>query len=106
MIYIMQGDSYSIPIEISTGENMFAIDISELDELEIIIGNIRKTLNKGTITFNDGIFYFPISQKETFSLEDGEHDIQVRVKLKDSNNVIGTVTKGICVLPSKSKAVL
>ena len=50
----MQGDSYSIPIEISTGENMFAIDISELDELEIIIGNIRKTLNKGTITFNDG----------------------------------------------------
>lgn len=106
MIYIMQGDSYSIPIEISTGENMFTIDISELDDLEIIIGNIRKTLNKGTITFNDGIFYFPISQKETFSLEDGEHDIQVRVKLKDSNNVIGTVTKGICVLPSKSKAVL
>ena len=59
----MQGDSYSIPIEISTGENMFAIDISELDELEIIIRKKRKTLNKGTITFNDGIFYFPISQK-------------------------------------------
>ena len=77
------------------------------DEVEIVIGSMRKTLTNEEITYSyeDKCFLFPVSQKETMNLP-SKTNAQVRVKLKGSNDVFGIDLGEIDVAKTLSKAVL
>lgn len=102
---MMQGDSYKIPIEI-LAENG-ATDPTVFDEVEIVVGSMRKTMTGGEITYSqeDKFFLFPVSQKETMNLPQMVK-AQVRVKLNGSEDVIGIDLGEIDVAKTMSKAVL
>lgn len=102
---MMQGDSYKIPIEI-LAENG-ATDPTVFDEVEIVVGSMRKTMTSGEITYSqeDKFFLFPVSQKETMNLPQMVK-AQVRVKLNGSEDVIGIDLGEIDVAKTMSKAVL
>ena len=105
-ITIMQGDAYSIPIEILTSDGIPASNVNFKD-VEITLGHITKRLSNNEVFYNpnEKIFEFPLTQKETFSLYESKYDIQVRVKVSE-NQVIGFEIKEIAIIKSKSKAVL
>lgn len=102
----MQGDAYNIPIKLQVDGGI--ADISMFSEVEITIGNIRKTLSNNNISFDASkkVFLFPLSQKESFNLIVGEYIPEVRVKIAESDEVLGTKLEKILVVKSKSKAVL
>ena len=87
--HLMQGDQYNIPIEIilPTGP----ANATSFENIEIQMGNIRKTLLDNEITYSEEkkAFLFPLKQKETFRLKQGQVEVQVRVKLH-SGEIIGT----------------
>ena len=84
---IMQGDSYPIPIDIM--QDGVAITPEMVDEVEITVGKeIRKTLSQGGVTFEDGSWYFLLSQQETFSLS-GTQPVIVRLKYPVTGYTLG-----------------
>lgn len=102
---MMQGDAYNIPIEIMVDDGV--ADKTLFDEVEIVIGNIVKTMSSGEITYDNEnkVFLFPISQKESMKLG-AKADCQVRVKPNGTNDVIGVNLGEIDVVKTLSKAVL
>lgn len=102
---IMQGDQYKIPIEIITSDGTPASD-GVLQDLEVTIGGITKSLANGEITYNnaDKVFEFPITQEETLKLNPVNYNVQIRVKVND--NVVGYDLGKIVVIKSQSKVVL
>ena len=105
MATIMQGDAYSIPVEILADGG--PADETLFDEVEIVIGRLRKTLSSGEVTYDkdNKVFLFPVSQAETFSMK-ATMPAQARVKLKGTNRVIGIPLKSVSVTHSNSKEVL
>ena len=106
MMEIMQGDSYNIPIKLSIDGGI--ADSSMFSEVEIMIGNIRKTMSGNQVIYNDTnkSFLFPLSQKESFNLPIGEYIPEVRVKLAENGEVLGVKLDKIIITKSKSKVVL
>lgn len=102
---MMQGDSYKVPIEILVDDGI--TDASLFDEVEIVIGSMVKTLSSGVVTYdyNNKVFLFPVSQKESMNLG-SKVKAQVRVKPKNTENVIGIELGMIDVAKTLSKAVL
>ncbi len=98
---MVQGDAYSIDIEIKNGGQILTSEDVEL--VEIIIHDITKKF-PGDVTFSDGKFHYPITQQETFNLPRTCH-AQVRVKFP-GGDVIGSVMQSIDVYRALSKAVL
>lgn len=84
----MQGDQYRIPVELMF-EDGSPITQSDIKDLEVSIGRIRKTLSDGDISFeqSENLFYVYVTQKETFTLL-GDVKIQARI-LFPSGDVIG-----------------
>lgn len=101
---MMQGDSYSLNIEVlkESGE---AVSLGEVSDVEITVGFLRKTYAKGEVLYTDGIWVFPITQEESFSLPATRVKAQVRVVWKDGS-VEGASLGEIRVHESISKAVL
>ncbi len=106
MAMIMQGDAYSIPVEILADDG--PADETLFDEVEIVIGRLRKTMSSGEITYDkdNKVFLFPVSQAETFAMAAATMGAQARVKPKGSNKVIGIPLEQIQVNASRSKEVL
>ena len=102
---MMQGDQYNIRIEILAEDG--ATDPTVFDEVEIVFGNIVKTLSSGEITYDVSKkeFLFPVTQKETMNMPP-KVKAQVRVKLNGSNDVIGIDLGEVDVAKTLSKAVL
>lgn len=75
---MMQGDSYSLGIVILNNAGSPVIPDDVID-VEITIGHMRKTLGNAEITFSDGVWFFPISQKESFGMWPSAVKAQVRV---------------------------
>lgn len=102
---IMQGDEYSIPFVIETASGTATPDI--FSDLEIVIGNMRKTLSDGQIKYDDTSkrFLFPLTQEETFSLSTAPQKVQLRCKTQNGE-VIGQSLGVINVAASISKVVL
>ena len=99
---MVQGDSYKIDIDIkNAGE---ALDINDVDKVEIVLQNIIKTYPQGGVTYSDGTFHFPLTQQETMKLSPSCL-MQVRVKFV-SGDVIGSEIQNIEVKRSISKVVL
>ena len=76
---MMQGDSYNQGIEIL--DDTGAVVLPEaVSDVEIAIGHIKKTYAKGEIKFGEGVWLFPLTQEESFSLPAGKLYGQVRIK--------------------------
>jgi len=88
---IRQGDQYAISFPIILDRHIVTDDLvdkttpARSGDVEIVVGNLRKTFAKGQVKFNDltYTFDFPLLQAETFAWRPGMRlKSQVRVKLR------------------------
>ena len=103
-IKIMQGDQYPIPITITDQAGTIITDV-EVRDVEIIIGNYRKTMPEITFNAETGAWEFPLTQQETFRFNSQNARVQVRVAFSNGD-VVGVETECIVVVRSASKEVL
>ena len=102
---IMQGDQYAIPI--IGKQNGKPLDMTTIDEVEFVIGKMRKLYPGEVVLDADGTFLFPLTQQETFAVQRSSQHVQIRVKFKGSPPVVAGVDVGdIYVADSISKVVL
>ena len=101
---MMQGDSYSLGIVILNNAGS-PVTVSDIRDIEITIEHITKTYRNAEITYSDGVWFFPISQKDSFNMWPSAVKAQVRVAWK--NGVVeGKPIYGIRNEESLSKEVL
>lgn len=101
---MMQGDACLLGIRIlnNAGEAVTPVDVSDV---EITIGHLRKRYSDAALSFRDGLWMFPLTQKETFACENTAPRAQVRVKW--ANGCLeGKPLYGVTVEESISKEVL
>ena len=101
---MMQGDSYNLGISIlnNAGNPVAPEDIKDV---EITIGHLSKSYLNAQVTYYDGLWMFPLSQKETFDYLPASVKAQVRVVWK--NGVVeGKPLYGVRISESMSKEVL
>lgn len=101
---MMQGDSYSLDIEILTADGTVVTD-ADVSNVEITIGHLRKTYADGVVRYSDGAWKFPVTQEETFQYLPSRVRGQVRVVWKNGE-VEGITLDGIRVKESISREVL
>lgn len=101
---MLQGDTYSLGIRILN--NAFSpVTAEDVIDVEITLGHLCKSYRGGQLRFYEGVWMFPLSQKETFGFGDGRVRAQVRVKW--ANGVVeGKPLYGVRFLESISKEVL
>lgn len=75
---MMQGDSYSLGIVILNNAGS-PVTPADVRDVEITIGDMSKTYKRAELTFTDGVWMFPISQKDSFSMWPSAVKAQVRV---------------------------
>lgn len=103
---MMQGDAYTMPIEILKADDIPLTEDEVLD-VEIVIGTLCKTYSSGEVTF-DGVskcWQFPLTQEETFSFIPSKVKCQARVKWPNGN-VEGFYLGQKRIYESRSKEVL
>ena len=100
----MQGDAYNLGISILNNAGN-PVTPDDIRDIEITIGNLRKTYLNAQITFYEGMWMFPLSQSESFKFTPGPVKAQVRVAWK--NGVVeGKPLYGVRMDESLSKEVL
>lgn len=98
---MMQGDSYNLGINILNNAGS-PVTPDDVKDVEITIGHLRKTYLNAEVTYYDGVWLFPLSQKETFGYWPSPVKAQVRVMW--ANGVIeGKPLYGVRVNESISK---
>ena len=98
---MMQGDSYNPGINILNNAGS-PVTPDDVRDVEITIGHLRKTYLNAEVTYYDGVWMFPLSQKETFGYWPSSVNAQVRVVW--ANGVIeGKPLYGVRVNESISK---
>lgn len=75
---MMQGDSYSIGINILNNAGS-PVTPADVRDVEITIGSIIKKYSANQLQYTDGVWLFPVSQKETLNIMPGVVEAQVRV---------------------------
>jgi hypothetical protein len=101
---ILQGDSYPIPVEIK--QDGIPVIPEIVEEVEITIGTeVRKTYTDGGVFYEDEMWYFLLSQEDTFSLSGG-YDVLLRLKHPGSGNVVGTKIGKLSVEKADRKEVI
>jgi hypothetical protein len=101
---ILQGDSYPIPVEITQDDVPVTPELVE--EVEITIGDrVRKTYTGGDVFYEDEMWYFLLSQEDTFSLSGG-YEVLLRLKYPGSGNVVGTKIGKLSVEKAQRKEVI
>lgn len=103
---IMQGDQYAIPF---VGKlNGEPLDLTKIEQIEFVVGPLRKVYPGEVTTDEDRTFLFPLTQEETFAFKTSMLSGQVRVKFTGATKpeVIGLPTGFIRVLDSMSREVL
>ena len=101
---MMQGDSYNLAFTVrnNAGSNILPSDIQDM---EITIGHIRKTYKDAQIIYQDGKWMFPLTQKETFGYWPKATKAQIRILW--ANGVLeGKPIYGVRINESLSKEVL
>lgn len=98
---MMQGDSYNLGINILNNAGS-PVTPDDVRDVEITIGHLRKTYLNDEVTYYDGVWMFPLSQKESFGYWPSSVKAQVRVVW--ANGVIeGKPLYGVRVNESISK---
>ena len=84
---IMQGDQYTLPVSL-TFESGEVITPDSVSDIEFYIGNFRKTIDSGTVTFDEvsGEYLIKLYQVESFMLK-GSVRIQARILFKNGDVV-------------------
>ena len=101
---MMQGDSYYLGITIKNNAGS-TVTPADVKDVEITIGHMTKTYLNAQILFADGLWLFPVEQKDSFQILPSAVKAQVRVVW--ANGVIeGKPLYGIRNLESISKEVL
>ena len=101
---MMQGDSYNLGIRILNNAGN-PVTPEDIKDVEITIGQLRKTYLNTQVTFCEGLWMFPLSQKETFDYWPSAVKAQVRVVW--ANGVVeGKPLYGVRINESISKEVL
>ena len=101
---MMQGDAYLLGINILNNAGM-PVTPADVADVEITIGHLKKKYSAAERSFNNGIWMFPLTQKETFGCMPASPKAQVRIKW--ANGVIeGKPLYGIRIDESVSKEVL
>ena len=101
---MMQGDAYLLGINILNNAGM-PVTPADVADVEITIGHLKKKYSAAELSFNNGLWMFPLSQKETFGCMPTAPKAQVRIKW--ANGVIeGKPLYGIRIDESISKEVL
>lgn len=104
-LIIMQGDQYAIPI--IGKQNGKPLDMDTIDEVEFVIGKMRKLYPGEVVLDEGGTFLFPLTQQETFAMQRSSQHVQIRVKFNgDPPVVVGVDVGDIYVADSISKVVL
>ena len=100
----MTGDAYKLPIALQLGD--VVADNKIFKELEVFVGDVRKTLSSGEIEYDEEqkVFLIPLSQKETFR-QKRNIEIQIRCKFPDGS-VIGISAGNYDIEKATSKVVL
>ena len=50
MLTIMQGDSYKVPVKLTVNNEV--LDTSKIEDVEVYLGNLRKSLKENTIVYD------------------------------------------------------
>ena len=101
---MMQGDAYLLGIRILNNAGS-VVTPTDVADVEITIGHIKKKYSDAAISFHNGLWMFPLSQKETFGYMPASPKAQVRVKW--ANGVVeGKALYGVRVDESMSNEVL
>ena len=91
--FIKQGDAYSIPVSITVdGDTVNAETIALIETVEFMVGEGIRKVYPGDVTFDyeNSVFLVPVTQDETFALEDGDRiSFDVRVGFV-GGDVVGT----------------
>lgn len=105
-VCIMQGDEYPLYASIF-GETGNIITDQDVSQAEFIVGKRIRKVFPETVTFDKEKMQFviPLKQAETFSLQEGEASVQVRV-LFITGEVSGGDAIPVFVKRSESKEVL
>ena len=100
----LQGNTYQLQVTLSAKTGL--LDVSLISSVEFMIGSVRKLYpNDCTYDETKGCFYIPLTQEDTFSLQNEITGVQARVKFL-GGSVKGSKISHQKVLPSISKAVL
>lgn len=101
---MMQGDQYRIPVSLKH-EDGSSVTEAEVQDVEIFVGSVRKTLGDG-ISYDEDekCFYVYLTQKETFRLS-GDVNAQARI-LFTSGDVVGVGLGTVNFEKSTSRVVL
>lgn len=83
---ITQGDAYLIPVLIRQGQTVITDEIAS--GVKVAIGSTVCKWPNGNLTYADGLWYFPLTQKISNSLPAGKADFQVQVKINEK--IVGT----------------
>ena len=103
---LKKGDTYNLPITLSISGSILGID--GVDTVEFMFDTIRKVYSDTSedgVTFDTDHFIVPLTQEETFSLQDKQARYQARVKF-DTGEVKGSPIKKCNVYDSISREVL
>ena len=101
---MMQGDSYSLGIRILNNAGN-QVNPDDIKDVEITIGHLRKTYLNAEVTYQEGMWLFPLSQQETFRYWPSSVKAQVRVVW--ANGIVeGKPLYGVRINESISKEVL
>lgn len=101
---MMQGDACQLGIRILNNAGS-PVTPEDVQEVEITVGQYRKTYRANQLRFCGGLWMFPLSQEETFGYRPSALQAQVRVVWK--NGVVeGQPLYGVRVNESISKEVL
>ena len=101
---MMQGDSYNLGFTVLNNAKV-PVTPNDILDMEITIGHIRKTYRNAQITFYEGKWMFPLSQKETFGYWPKNTKAQIRI-LWANGVVEGKPIPGVRIYESTSKEVL
>ena len=101
---MMQGDSYSLAIEVTRANGNLVTD-ADVTNIEITIGNLRKTIEDGVVyDSGSGAWKFPLSQEESFQMP---RRVKGQVRLLWTNGEVEGVSLGdISIDESISREVL
>lgn len=107
MIEILQGSALPIAIDLVDEDTGDPITSDDVSNVELVIGNIRKTMTSGGITYDteQKSWVFNLSQEETFSMSPTIYEPQCRIVLA-GGRIPGAILSKVRIIEGRSKEVL
>ena len=85
---IKQGDAYCVPVELFlNGTKLTEADLPLLEEIEFTLGGCVSVRVDAAAGYSAalGAFLLPLTQEQTFALDAGQTELDVRVQWRDGN---------------------